>query len=144
MGPPAKSSAAWTLPAERTAVGQPPRQAVEFASAVGASDEVTNVMALAVSEAVRGARALPLFGEDALERLQVAARECVNATQTGNVMAELEASRRFHFAHLESPDPPHTVRVIGLLSNSTEVYRAMSYNSPERPPRGRDNRQGVC
>jgi hypothetical protein len=42
---------------------------VEFASGVGASDEVTNVKALALSEAVRGARALPLFGEDALERL---------------------------------------------------------------------------
>jgi len=68
MGPPARSSATWSLPAERTAVGRPPRQAVEFASGVGASEEVTNIMTLAFSEAVRGARALPVFGEDPLER----------------------------------------------------------------------------
>ncbi len=48
-------SAAWVLPAEPSAVGQLRRQAVEFASGAGASDEVTQAIALAVSETVTNA-----------------------------------------------------------------------------------------
>ena len=32
---------------------------------------------------------------------------------------------------LESPDQTHTMRLIRLLWDSTEAYRAMYYNSPE-------------
>jgi DNA-binding GntR family transcriptional regulator len=76
-------------------------------------------------------RALPQLDEDALERIELAARDCVAATDRGDVAAELEANRRFHFALLEAPDSPHTLRVIRLLWDSTETYRAMYYNAPE-------------
>jgi DNA-binding GntR family transcriptional regulator len=68
---------------------------------------------------------------DAVERITVAARDCVNAAETANVSAELEANRRFHFAILDSPEHPHTMRLIKLLWDSTEAYRALYYNSAE-------------
>jgi DNA-binding GntR family transcriptional regulator len=80
----------------------------------------------------RAARhALPTLDDDTLERIEIAARACVDAAEAGDVAAELEANRRFHFAVLESPDQVHTMRVIRLLWDSTEAYRAMYYNSPE-------------
>jgi DNA-binding GntR family transcriptional regulator len=80
----------------------------------------------------RAARhALPTLDADTLDRIELAARDCVAAAEAGDVAAELEANRRFHFAILESPDQIHTMRVIRLLWDSTEAYRAMYYNSPE-------------
>jgi anti-sigma regulatory factor (Ser/Thr protein kinase) len=49
------SGAAWVLPAEPSAVGQMRREAAAFASAAGASDELTHAVALAVSETVTNA-----------------------------------------------------------------------------------------
>jgi DNA-binding GntR family transcriptional regulator len=76
-------------------------------------------------------RALPTLDEDALARIDLAARDGVAAAEAGDVAAELEANRRFHFSILESPDQVHAMRVIRLLWDSTEAYRAMYYNSPE-------------
>jgi DNA-binding GntR family transcriptional regulator len=80
----------------------------------------------------RAARhALPSIDDDALARIKLAAADCVNAAKAGDIAAELEANRRFHFGLLDTPDQPHTVRVIRLLWDSTEAYRALYYNSPE-------------
>ena len=76
-------------------------------------------------------RALPLLDEDALQRLELAARDCVDAAAEGDVAAELEANRRFHFALFDAPEQVHTARLIRLLWDSTETYRAMYYNAPE-------------
>ena len=46
------SGAAWTLAAVPSSVGEMRRRAAAFASAVGASDELTHAVALAVSETV--------------------------------------------------------------------------------------------
>jgi len=75
-------------------------------------------------------RALPTLDEDALERIALAARDCYDAAAANDVIGELEANRRFHFAILASGDQPHTMRLIRLLWESTEAYRAMYYNSP--------------
>jgi DNA-binding GntR family transcriptional regulator len=78
----------------------------------------------------RAARqALPALDDDALQRITSAAADCMDAAETGDVAAELAANRRFHFAILESPDQPHALRLIRLLWDSTEAYRAMYYNS---------------
>src|SRR5207248_6375518 len=74
-------------------------------------------------------RALPTLDDAALERIELAAKQCVDAAEAGDVSAELQANRRFHFAILESPDQVHTMRLIRLLWDSTEAYRAMYYNS---------------
>jgi DNA-binding GntR family transcriptional regulator len=91
--------------------------------------EIYELRALLEERAAR--RALPLLDEGALERVAIAARDCVEAVDGGDVAAELEANRRFHFGLLESPDQNHTLRVIRLLWDSTETYRAMYYNAPE-------------
>jgi DNA-binding GntR family transcriptional regulator len=79
----------------------------------------------------RAARhALPGLDDDALERIALAAKDCVDAAETGEVAAELAANRRFHFGILESPEQPHALRLIQLLWDSTEAYRALYYNSP--------------
>lgn len=76
-------------------------------------------------------KALPTLDDDALERIALAARDCEVAAERGDIAAELEANRRFHFGMLESPDQVHSMRLIRLLWDSTEAYRAMYYNSAE-------------
>jgi DNA-binding GntR family transcriptional regulator len=95
-------------------------------------DDLREIYGLRQMLEERAAReALPTLDDDALERLRRAAADCVNAAQNGDVAAELAANRRFHFAMLESPAHPHTMRVIRTLWDSTEAYRALYYNSPD-------------
>ncbi len=80
----------------------------------------------------RAAReAIGTLDDEALERIAAAALECEQAAQRGDVAGELEANRRFHFGLLDAPGRPHTLRLIQLLWDSTESYRALYYNSPE-------------
>jgi DNA-binding GntR family transcriptional regulator len=62
--------------------------------------------------------------------MEAAARECAAAGAAGDVATELAANRRFHFAVLEHSAHPHLLRLIRLLWDSTEAYRALYYNSP--------------
>jgi anti-sigma regulatory factor (Ser/Thr protein kinase) len=52
VAPSTGSVAAWSLPAVPSTVGQFRRRAAAFASAAGASEEMTHAVALAVSETV--------------------------------------------------------------------------------------------
>ena len=55
MGASVRPSAAWALPAEPSSVTLARRRAAEFVSTAGASDEITQAVALAVSETVTNA-----------------------------------------------------------------------------------------
>jgi DNA-binding GntR family transcriptional regulator len=90
--------------------------------------EIYGLRRLVEGRAARGA--LPLLDEDAHERIALAARDCAEAVGRGDVTAELEANRRFHFAVLDAPGQVHTMRVVRLLWDSTETYRALYYNDP--------------
>jgi DNA-binding GntR family transcriptional regulator len=90
--------------------------------------EIYDLRGLVENRAARGA--LPQLDDDARERIDLAAQDCERAVKHGNVTAELEANRRFHFALMEAPDQVHTMRVIRLLWDSTETYRALYYNDP--------------
>lgn len=95
-------------------------------------DDLREIYALREVLEERAVReALPTLDADAVERLERAARDCVAAADAGDVAAELAANRRFHFAVMEAPGQPHTLRVIRLLWDSTEAYRALYYNSPQ-------------
>jgi DNA-binding GntR family transcriptional regulator len=79
--------------------------------------------------------ALPQLGPAVLARAEAAAADCAAAAAAGDVASELAANRRFHFAILAAPGNPHAMRIIRMLWDSTEAYRALYYNSPEE--RGR-------
>jgi DNA-binding GntR family transcriptional regulator len=84
----------------------------------------------AILEARAARRALDALDEAALTRMELVAQDYADAARRGDVPSELDANRRFHFAILESPEQPHTLRLIRLLWDSTETYRALYYNSP--------------
>jgi DNA-binding GntR family transcriptional regulator len=63
---------------------------------------------------------LPNLDQDALDRIVLAAKDCVEAAEVGDMAAELAANRRFHFGIFESPEQPHALRLIRLLWESTE------------------------
>lgn len=73
--------------------------------------------------------AVPRLEATDLAGIRSAARECADAVAHGDVLAELAANRRFHFAILEPAGQPHLLRLIRLLWDSTEAYRAVYYNS---------------
>lgn len=91
--------------------------------------EIYALRRLLEERALRGT--LPTLDDDAVERITLAARDCAEAAKRADVAAELEANRRFHFGMLEAPGQIHTMRLIRLLWDSTEAYRALYYNSPE-------------
>jgi DNA-binding GntR family transcriptional regulator len=74
--------------------------------------------------------ALLVLDDEILTRVRAAAEECEVAGEAADVARELSANRRFHFGLLECADQPHTMRMIRLLWDSTEAYRAIYYNSP--------------
>ncbi|HEY0300875.1 MAG TPA: FCD domain-containing protein, partial [Rhizomicrobium sp.] len=84
----------------------------------------------ALLEARAARHALPSLDDEAIAHITDAARACVKAAAAGDVAAELAANRRFHFAILQEPGQPHVLRLIQLLWDSTEAYRAIYYNSP--------------
>ena len=73
--------------------------------------------------------ALPELDDESLARVRAAAEDCEVAGESADVALELAANRRFHFGLLECADQPHTMRMIRLLWDSTEPYRAIYYNA---------------
>jgi DNA-binding GntR family transcriptional regulator len=91
--------------------------------------EIYELRRMLEEKAVR--RALPAVDAARLEELAEAADECAAAARAGDIATELAANRRFHFALFQHPEQPHVQRVIRLLWDSTEAYRALYYNVPE-------------
>lgn len=75
--------------------------------------------------------ALPAMDGDAIERIELAARDCADAARRGDIATELAANRQFHFGIMDRPDQMYTLRLIRLLWDSTEAYRTLYYNSGE-------------
>jgi DNA-binding GntR family transcriptional regulator len=90
--------------------------------------EIYELRRLLETQAVR--RALADLDDVALARMSHAAADCAAAAAAGDISRELEANRRLHFALFEHPAQPHALRLIRLLWDSTEAYRALYYNSP--------------
>ena len=108
---------------------------------IGDLEEIYELRSILESRAAR--RALASLDEQGIELIVLAARECAEAADAGDVTAELEANRRFHFAILESIDHPHEMRLIRLLWDSTEAYRALYYNSPAERQNSVDAHQRI-
>lgn len=75
-------------------------------------------------------RGVPLVTGDDLVELRAAAAECSRAGTAGDVAGQLSANRRFHERlHGLACSAPLS-RLIGLLWDSTEAYRALYYVLP--------------
>ena len=90
-------------------------------------EEIYELRRLLEERAARAA--LPGIDALALASIRRAADDCAQAASRGDVAVQLEANRRFHFAILDGGAQPHTMRLIRMLWESTEPYRAMYYNS---------------
>jgi DNA-binding GntR family transcriptional regulator len=90
--------------------------------------EIYELRKLLETRAVR--QAVADFDHDALERVAQAAEECRAAAEAGDVGNELAANRRFHFALFESADQAVQLKIIKMLWESTEAYRALYYSVP--------------
>jgi len=91
-------------------------------------DEIYRLRTMIENEVA--ADALSTLGKAEIAKLKEAARACGASARSGDVMGELEANRRFHFLLFEGPDHRHAVKLIRLLWDSTEPYRAVYLNSP--------------
>jgi DNA-binding GntR family transcriptional regulator len=91
-------------------------------------EEIYGLRTILEERAVR--HAVPMLDAEALDRVVLAAKDCMDAAEAGDVAGELAANRRFHFGVFDAADQPHVMRLIQLLWDSTEAYRAMYYNSP--------------
>ncbi len=90
-------------------------------------EEIYSLRALLEREAAYAA--LPALTRDDLAAIEQAAADCAAAVSADDVVAELAANRRFHHAILAPAGRPHTQRMIDLLWDQTEAYRALYYNS---------------
>jgi DNA-binding GntR family transcriptional regulator len=93
-------------------------------------DDLEEIYALrALLEREAALAALPCLSQDDLLSIERAAAECAAAVENVDVVNELAANRRFHHAILRPAGRPHLQRLIDLLWDSTEAYRALYYNS---------------
>jgi serine/threonine-protein kinase RsbW len=107
--------AAWWLPAVPTAVGESRRRSAAFASAAGASQEMTNAVALAVSEVVTNAVVHAYVRREAgMVRVRCRAdgeRLIVQVTDEGVGVA----------ARDDSPGVGHGLATVGALVQALEI-----------------------
>jgi DNA-binding GntR family transcriptional regulator len=96
---------------------------------VGELGEIYELRRLLEGEAVR--RALAQLGDDDLRRMRDAVTANARAAAAGDVGEALVTNRQFHFAIFEAAGSQHLVRLIRLLWESTETYRALYNNSPD-------------
>jgi DNA-binding GntR family transcriptional regulator len=108
---------------------RPRRGYVVTELAIADLEEIYGLRALLEHDAAIAA--LPRLDEADLLVIELAAADCAGAVETQDVVAELAANRRFHFAILAPADRPHLLRLIDLLWDSTEAYRALYYNSAQ-------------
>jgi DNA-binding GntR family transcriptional regulator len=88
-------------------------------------DEVYRLRRVLETDALQ--RGIPLATAADLEALRAAADACVTAGATGDIAGQLVANRRFHDRlHTLAGSRP-LLRLIDLLWDSTEAYRALYY-----------------
>ena len=87
--------------------------------------EVYRIRDLLESEAVR--TAVPLLGEDDVQRLEDAAADVDRADALGDLLAMTAANRRFHFVLVEAAQMPRLARLVRILWDATDVYRSVYY-----------------
>jgi len=115
VGPSVRASSAWVLPAGPSAVSLLRRRAAEFVSAAGASDEVTQAVALAVSETVTNA---VVHAYDAEEPGQV--RVSCQADGERFTVEVADEGAGIWLRH-DSPGIGHGLAIVGALAHGLNI-----------------------
>lgn len=95
--------------------------------------EVYRIRQLLEAEAAR--RAVDLLTEADLGRLVEAQREVDKAGEASDIVTMTAANRRFHFTLLEAAGMPRLMRLIRILWDATDTYRAVYYNDEQNRQR---------
>jgi anti-sigma regulatory factor (Ser/Thr protein kinase) len=146
VGPSVMPSAAWALPAEPSAVSHLRRRAAEFASTAGASGEVTQAIALAVSETVTNAVIHAYDGED---RGQVRVRCHVDGER---FIVEVADDGAGIGPRRDSPGIGHGLAMVGALVQTLDVAPGLDGRgtavtmafSPAAPPAAPPGLEMLC
>jgi serine/threonine-protein kinase RsbW len=109
------SDAVWTLPAVPSTVGEMRRRAAAFASALGASDEMTHAVAVTVSETVTNAVVHAYAGREP-GRVSVCCR-----VDGDRLVVEVVDEGRGVRARADSPGIGHGLAVVGALAQTLAV-----------------------
>jgi serine/threonine-protein kinase RsbW len=112
---PIRSSAAWVLPAEPSAVSLLRHRAAEFASTAGASDDVTQAVALAVSETVTNA---VVHAYDAEERGEV---RVICHADGERLVVEVVDEGAGIWLRQDSPGLGHGLAMVGALADTLDI-----------------------
>lgn len=115
VGASVRPSAAWVLPAEPSAVSVLRRRAAEFVSTAGASDEVTDAVALAVSETVTNA---VVHAYDADEGGQVRV-SCL--AEGERFIVEVTDEGAGIWLRRDSPGIGHGLAIVGAVAQSLDI-----------------------
>ena len=130
-----------TLEAEGQVVYQPHRGYSVAELSLGDLLEVYRMRELLESEAARVA--VERLTDDDLERITEAQKEVEGASAGGDLVAMIDANRRFHFALLEPARMPRLLRVVRTLWDATDAYRAVYYNSDANRSRVHHEHQSI-
>jgi serine/threonine-protein kinase RsbW len=131
------SGAVWTLPAVPSTVGELRRRAAAFASAVGASAEVTHAVALTVSETVSNA-VIHAYAGNEPGRVSVRCR-----VDGDRLIVEVVDEGGGVRARDDSPGIGHGLAVVGALAQTLEIQPrpdgpgtivTMSFAAAAQPP----------
>jgi len=110
-----RPSAAWVLQAEPSAVTVLRRRAAEFVSAAGASDEMTEAVALAVSETVTNA-VVHAYAPDERGRVRLSCQ-----AEGGRVIVEVADEGAGIWLRQDSPGIGHGLAMVGALAHMLNI-----------------------
>ncbi|MEY2634161.1 MAG: hypothetical protein RIS75_101 [Actinomycetota bacterium] len=89
--------------------------------------EVYRIREILEKEAI--AQAVANLTEEDLELIEAALQETESASLAGDISAMTAANRKFHFLIFELSNMPRLTRLIRVLWDATDAYRAVYYSS---------------
>ncbi len=95
--------------------------------------EVYRIRELLETEATR--KAVPLLTDEDIDRLVQAEADIEKAALAGDIVGMAAANRQFHFIVLEASGMPRLTRLVRVLWDATDAYRALYYSSTENRER---------
>jgi DNA-binding GntR family transcriptional regulator len=95
--------------------------------------EVYRIRELLETEATL--RAVPVLSPEDIERLEQADEDIMRAASADDIVGMAAANRQFHFTVLEASGMPRLSRLVRVMWDATDAYRALYYSSADNRAR---------